>query len=44
MWTVPEVKSISRTSREDDEMPKLISGCDQSNVSISYPNNEVYTI
>ncbi|KAH7546731.1 hypothetical protein FEM48_Zijuj01G0232600 [Ziziphus jujuba var. spinosa] len=31
MWTVPEVKSISRTSREDDEMPKLISGCDQSN-------------
>lgn len=44
MWTVPEVKSISRTTRVDDEMLKFVSGCDPSNVSISYPNKEVYTI
>jgi hypothetical protein len=35
MWTVPEVKGISRTARVEDEKLQLVSeGCDSTIVSI----------
>lgn len=35
MWTVPEVKGISRTTKIEDEKLNLVSeGCDSTIVSI----------
>lgn len=34
MWSVPEIKGISRTTRVEGENLKLVSGCDPSIVSI----------
>ncbi|KAF3453453.1 hypothetical protein FNV43_RR03893 [Rhamnella rubrinervis] len=42
LWAVPEVKSLSRTTRVDDEMLKLVSGCDPTHKYLERESKDLY--
>ncbi|XP_062017862.1 probable beta-1,3-galactosyltransferase 2 isoform X1 [Rosa rugosa] len=42
MWSVPEIKGISRTTRVDGDNLKLVSGCDPSNKDVEQESTDVY--
>ncbi|XP_068338286.1 probable beta-1,3-galactosyltransferase 2 isoform X2 [Pyrus communis] len=41
MWSVPEIKDVSRTTRVDNETPKLVSGCDPT-IDVEHEPKDVY--